>query len=407
MATLRVCLVTTFYPPFNFGGDGICVYRLAHALADRGHRVDVVHSEDAYRLAHSGTPPAQFDEHPGVTRHVLKTRRPLLNSLTAHQLGSLGPYRPLVEDLFERKRFDVIHYHNTSLVGGPGILKSGSGLKLYTPHDYWLICPTHVLFAFNAEACTHQRCLRCTLHAKRPPQWWRYTGHLADAVRHIDLFLMPSQFALERHRSSGLDVPMTVLPNFVPAAPAFDKTAPAASDRPFFLFVGRLEKLKGVQDLLKIFATYRDADLIIAGSGNYRDVLERQASGLSHVKFLGNVHPEELGRYYRQAVAVLMPSLCYEVFPLIPAEAFMHATPVIGRRIGALAEVVNESGGGVLFDTREECRQAMHQLQGNPVLRRKLGAAGQRCALERWTTDAHVDRYLDLISGLREERQSA
>ena len=40
--------VTTFYPPYNLGGDGIFIYRLANALAARGHRVDVVHCADAY-----------------------------------------------------------------------------------------------------------------------------------------------------------------------------------------------------------------------------------------------------------------------------------------------------------------------------------------------------------------------
>ena len=44
---LSFCLVTTFYPPYHFGGDGICVYRLAQALARRGHRVDVLHSRDS------------------------------------------------------------------------------------------------------------------------------------------------------------------------------------------------------------------------------------------------------------------------------------------------------------------------------------------------------------------------
>jgi hypothetical protein len=47
---LRVAMVTTFYPPNNFGGDGQYVRRLAHALVRRGHEVDVIYSADAYRL---------------------------------------------------------------------------------------------------------------------------------------------------------------------------------------------------------------------------------------------------------------------------------------------------------------------------------------------------------------------
>ena len=49
-AALRFCVVTTFYPPYNFGGDGIYAHRLANALARRGHRVSVIHSPSAYEL---------------------------------------------------------------------------------------------------------------------------------------------------------------------------------------------------------------------------------------------------------------------------------------------------------------------------------------------------------------------
>jgi hypothetical protein len=48
MTPLRFCLLTTFYPPFNFGGDGVDVQRTARALVKRGHEVTVVHDVDAY-----------------------------------------------------------------------------------------------------------------------------------------------------------------------------------------------------------------------------------------------------------------------------------------------------------------------------------------------------------------------
>ena len=44
--------LTTFYPPFSFGGDAMYIYRLAHALGDLGHHVDVVHCLDAYQHDH-------------------------------------------------------------------------------------------------------------------------------------------------------------------------------------------------------------------------------------------------------------------------------------------------------------------------------------------------------------------
>ena len=169
--------------------------------------MDVIHSEDAYGLQHPQPPPGAFAEHPNVRCHPLRSRFPLVNALSAHQLGSPGLYGPQLRKLLRHSDYDVIHYHNVSLMGGPGILKEGRGLKLYTPHEYWLVCPTNVLFTFDREACTERRCLRCTIHARRPPQLWRLLGHVEACVRHVDLFLMPSRFALERHRAGGLEAP--------------------------------------------------------------------------------------------------------------------------------------------------------------------------------------------------------
>ena len=62
MSALRFCFLTTFYPPYNFGGDGIGIQRLARALVKRGHHVTVVHDADAFDVLHEGTP----DRRPGA-----------------------------------------------------------------------------------------------------------------------------------------------------------------------------------------------------------------------------------------------------------------------------------------------------------------------------------------------------
>lgn len=404
---LRFCLVTTFYPPYHFGGDGVFVYRLAEALAERGHRVDVVHSEDAYRLQHPAEPEVAFRHHANVTRHPLRSARPVATTLAAHQLGRPAWYGRALRRVLEGQRFDVIHYHNVSLMGGPGVLRLGRAVKLYTAHEYWLVCPTHVLFKFDREACDRKQCLACTLHARRPPQLWRYTGHLQRCARQVDCFLMPSRYALARHQAELPDRPMVHLPHFVPAAARPVEEAVPAPDRPFFLYVGRLEKLKGLQDLLSLFQEYRQADLVIVGTGAYEATLRAQAGGLPHVRFLGHVHPSALGHLYRRAIAVLVPSLCYEVFGLIAAEALAHGTPVIARRIGALAETVEDSGGGFTFGSPDECRRAMERLRTEPGLRDELGRRGQQFAVQTWSEEAHLTQYFDVIQSLLEKHEEA
>ena len=85
----KLCMVTTFYPPYNFGGDGIFVYRLANELAERGHQVEVVHSVDAYRMLHPGATSSsdEYPNHPNVHGPQLgeQSRRSLRSWLPTKQ----------------------------------------------------------------------------------------------------------------------------------------------------------------------------------------------------------------------------------------------------------------------------------------------------------------------------------
>jgi glycosyltransferase involved in cell wall biosynthesis len=403
---LKICMVTTFYPPYHFGGDATYAYHLTEALAARGHQVDVIHSLDAYRLQHPAEPEVAFTHHANVTRYPLQTRWPLASALPAHQFGRPMFYARQLRAVLQERQPDVIHYHNISLIGGPGVLCYGCAVKLYTVHDYWLVCPTHLLFTFDREACTERHCVACTLHARRPLQGWRYTTRLQRSLRAVDRLLFPSMFALNWHRNAGLQAAMTHFPYFVPTpSPNPLPASCPLPERPFFLFAGRLEKLKGVQDLLQLFASYDRADLVIAGSGSYEAVLREQARRLSHVRFVGAMHPTELSTLYQKAVALLVPSLVYETFGLVVAEALSHGTPVIARRIGALREIVEQSGGGFLFRTLAECHQAMERLQADARLRAALGHRGQAAGRQYWSTEAHLDQYLRLLSSLIEEKK--
>jgi glycosyltransferase involved in cell wall biosynthesis len=400
-------MVTTFYPPYSLGGDAVFVQRLANALAERGHHVEVIHDVDAFRVLAPGAPDAPYRDHPSVVVHGLRSGVGLLSPLATQQTG-----RPLftggrIRRLLARD-FDVIHYHNVSLVGGPKVLEYGRALKLYTPHEYWLGCPTHVLFKLNREPCVQRSCLRCQLSYRRPPQWWRATGLLSRATRQVDAFLAPSRFAADVHRSMGLCGRIEILPLFVP--PAVEPPAPlpptAANAGPYFLFVGRLEKLKGLHTVLPLFRAAAPANLLVAGSGGYEPELRALAAGSPHVRFLGRLEAPALQALYREALAVVVPSLCYEVFPQVVLEAFQQGAPVVARNLGGLPELIGESGGGELFDSQEQLADALRRLAADRSYRDALGRRAQQACRDRWTVEAHLGRYLALVDELRAAREA-
>lgn len=399
---LRFAMLTTFYPPYSFGGDAIGVQRLSRALAARGHRVAVIHDVDAFRALHSGPEPREESpEPPGVEVHRLRSGFGTLSPLLTQQTG-----RPVVQGgrirrILAEGGFDVVHFHNISLVGGPGVLRLGDGVKVYEAHEHWLVCPTHVLWRHGREPCPERQCLRCVLRHRRPPQAWRYTGYLERELRHVDLFIAKSEFSRRKHHEFGFPRDMEVLPYFLPdeAAPAEASGGPAdpPHPRPYFLFAGRLERIKGLDDVIPAFRNYAEADLVVAGEGTHGEALRSLAAGNPRVRFLGRVDPEELGRYYRHAIALLVPSICFETFGIILIEAFRQGTPVIARDIGPFPEIVRACGGGELFATPDDLVAAMRRVQGDPAYRGKLAANARAGFRERWTERVVVPRYLELV----------
>lgn len=406
--SLRFCMITTFYPPYNFGGDGMGIQRLSEALARRGHHVTVIHDTDAYDMLSARAAPAPDPIPDRITIHRLDNRLGPLSSLLTHQLGRPVANGRRIRRIVEEGQFDVINFHNVSLVGGPGVLGIGDAVKLYMAHEHWLVCPTHVLWRHGRERCNERQCLRCVLRHRRPPQLWRYTGLLERELRHVDAFIAMSEFSRRKHAEFGFPREMEVVPYFLPDSPATPSepteeglgagAEESPHPRPYFLFVGRLEKIKGLDDVIPLFRRDRRADLLIAGDGEYAATLQAAAAGAPNIRFLGHVHPDALGRYYRHARALIVPSVCYETFGIILIEAFRQGVPVIARRLGPFPEIVERAGAGDLFETEEELKVAMDGFLFDDGRRARLGEAGRRAFAAHWSESAVIPRYLDVVA---------
>lgn len=399
---LRICMIQTFYPPYNFGGDGIFVRRLANELALRGHTVDVIHCADAYRALAGNEPEPVPPDHANLTVHTLSSPFGAMSPFATQQTG-YPHFKTAAIKRILAKGFDVIHFHNISLVGGPRVLAFGQGIKLYTMHEFWLICPTHVLFKFNKEICTQRECIKCQLAYRRPPQLWRHTRMMANAIKHVDTFIAPDRHTIRKHHELFPDMPIVFVPHFVPSVDLAEASNEAP---PYFLFVGRLEKLKGLQEIIPLFLRYRRAELWIAGAGNYEGELRALSQGSPNVRFLGFRSGRDLQELYRRAIAVIVPSVNYEVAPpLVVMEGFRQQTPALVLNIGSMPEIIEDSGGaGFVYGNLDELERQMDQLCSNRALRDELGFRGYRSYQQQWTADAHLATYFRLIEEIAARR---
>jgi glycosyltransferase involved in cell wall biosynthesis len=400
----RVLMLTTFYPPYSFGGDAVDVQTFAGALARRGCAVTVVHDEDAY-LALADKPQPRHQPEPGVEVIGLRSSLGRAGLLLTHQTGRPMVHGARLRRLCAERRFDTVVFENVSLMGGPAVFALCPGaVRVFVAIEHWLICPTHVLWRYDQQPCDERRCLRCTLHHHRPPQLWRHTGAIGRASRHIDVFYARSEFSRRKHREYGFEPPMEVIPSFV-AAPAPTSSAPPHA-RPYFLFVGRIEHLKGLADVLPLFMRDRGADLVIAGTGAAEAEFRAQTAASPHVRWLGFVPRHELGGWYRHALASIVPSTTYETFGIVVIEALSYGTPVVVRRRGPLPELVAR-GGGLVFETAVELDAALRTLADQPALRARLSDEAVRAFREHWSEEAVVPQFIDSVARARARRTPA
>jgi glycosyltransferase involved in cell wall biosynthesis len=406
---LRCLLLNTFYPPYSFGGDAIYIWRLANALAADGHLVDVIHCADSYEMLAGGRRlPPSLPSHPNVSVYGLRSSLRALVSVAAHQTGYPLGRNSQIARAIAGKQYDVVHFNNISMFG-PGILAltpdGQRPIKLYTASEYWLVCERHILWKFDQRACESEQCLQCAIRAGRPPQLWRHTDLMDRMAAKVDRFLAPSRAVARIHAERGFRPTMDLMPLFTEVPSETELRAlPRPFERPYFLFVGRLETLKGVDILLAAWERVSEADLVIAGDGSELARLKQRAAGNPPIHFLGYVAQSGLAALYFHARACVVPSLFEEPFGLIAIEAFAHRTPVIAHNVGGLREIVEESEGGRLYQSEDELMSAIDELLHSDASRNAMGERGYRACVERWSRAAHLRRYYELIGEIEAAR---
>jgi glycosyltransferase involved in cell wall biosynthesis len=385
-------MVTTFYPPYHFGGDAIYVHGLVRSLVAHGHHVEVVHCTDAWRMKGFDSEPVGEDS-TDVRLHRLHSRYGFLSPLMTQQTGRPVLKRRKLEEILDIG-FDVIHFHNISLIGGPAALPMGKArLRLFTPHEFWAMCPTHVFWKNRRKRCDRRTCLSCSIRSGIPPQFWRWTKLMRRSFAWVDTILAPSRHCADVYEREGLGPPVRVLPLFCDMP-----SRPGDGQGGYFLYAGRLERLKGCLDLLEAFDEL-DAQLWIAGAGSLQPQLQAASERRENVHLLGNRPHHDIAQVMADATAVIAPSRVPEIFGLSVVEGFAQGAPAIVADEGGLSELVLEHGAGFVYRNRNELVNAVCRLRDERELRTAMGQRALAAFKTEYTPELHVSRYLDIVEG--------
>jgi glycosyltransferase involved in cell wall biosynthesis len=400
-------MVTTFFGAHSFGGDAAYVERLARALCRRGHEVHVFHCVDAFNSVRGRHPLRSYTTPPGLHVHPLESGLGVLSPLATQIAGRPVFKAEALRQVLDATDTDVVHFHNISLVGGPGVLELGrKAVRIMTAHEHWLICPMHLLWKYGRKTCDGDACIRCSLLGHRPPQAWRYTGAIARGIKRLDALIFPSRHALEEHRRRGIEAPLVHLPYFLPddwsGGIEDEDQETATTERPYLAAAGRLVAMKGFQKLIPVMRYLPEVDLRIAGTGPHEARLRALAADLPNVRFEGLLGGPALARLFHGARAVVVPSLFPETFGYVVLEAFSVRTPVVVHQDGgALHETGVLSGGGLGYRTDAELLLALRRIVHDDDLRAELAHRGYAMRTGEWSEAAHLDRYFGLIQGFQ------
>jgi glycosyltransferase involved in cell wall biosynthesis len=331
------------------------------------------------------------EDHP---RHLMGRLRAGLGAL--YSPSSVRRFSRVVDSF----KPDIVHIHDLFPLISPWIAeecqKRGIPVVMTCVH-YRLTCPiaTHFRRGQVCTSCTGGREHWAVLHNCRGNLPESITVALHNAItsrfrvyaRHVDRFIAPSRFTrdwLVEHTDITAEK-IAVISPVVEIPPS--GADPGAGT--YVAFAGRFVPEKGVDTVLE---AARLTGIPFRFSRNERHLTTFPLP--PHIEAVVTRNEEELRGFYRGARMTVVPSVWFETFGLVGAEAMSHGIPLIASRIGALTELVDDGVDGLLFEPRNAADLAdkVARLWEDIGACRRMGREARRKALSQWSPDEHFVR---------------
>ncbi len=362
--------------PYDFtwpGGVTAHISQLAQELKASGHQVQIL-------APHS---PAREDRE-------LDAFVPLGRSVPVFSGGSVARLSlswwlyPRVRDLLAEESFDIIHLHEPLAPVLPlCVLECSNTVNIGTFHAYH---SPQYLYRFSQPIVKrwHQR-----LHGgiAVSPAAHQYVNNFFPR----DYRIIPNGIAVEHFAG-----PVQPWPQY-------------QDGKTNILFVGRLEKRKGLKYLLAAYSRlkweYPDLRLLVVGPGNLDKESHQilSARNPADVELVGGVSYQDLPRYYASADIFCSPATGQESFGIVLLEAMAAGKPIVASDIEGYAGIIRDGQQGLLFPRKDSdaLADALAALINDPARAARMGATGRRLVEQyRWKVVARQveNYYLDCIA---------
>lgn len=303
----------------------------------------------------------------------------------------------------------IIHYHNKI---SPSIIDAAKKRNIPVIHrisDFQYMCPNALFYNDKVgvcEDCLHKRRLscikkKCVMNSRVLSAIKLGAKILHDflgTTKKINAFVVPSEFTLKKLNEFG--IPQNKLYH-IPTFFNLKQTPDNISYEPYFLFVGRIEKQKGLQTLIEAF-TNTDLKLKIIGFSNngYEEELKNSLNGKKHqIEFLGRKTFEEIEQYLRTCLCTIVPSEWYDNFPNVILESFAYKKPVIATNFGSLPELVKNGETGLLFKYQDtnDLFQKCNELIAHPEKAIEMGQNAYKHIETLYSAKEHYSQLMNIF----------
>jgi len=335
---MKICLINNLYKPFNRGGAEKVTETIIQGLVKAGHEVFLITAKPWNQLP--------------IKNYELRIYR--LNSLY-YNLNSLPKFLRFfwqiwnmfnfvsyfkIKKNLRREKCDEVITNNLMGLGflTPLAIRSLKIKHLHIAHDIQLIHPSGLMY-YGEEGIID------SFSAKI------YSGACRWLFSSPPIVIFPSRWLKDLYakRNFFTHSKISVLPNPVEFAPKQVSKHPGNFK---FLFLGQIEKHKGVFLLIdafnKIKDKYPEVGLLLVGDGSQLEAARKKAAGNNKIKFLGWPGDEEADKLLSAADCLVYPSLVYENCPNSIQRALVAGLPVLASDLGGIPELLNQNAG-ILF----------------------------------------------------------
>lgn len=364
--------------------------------------------------------------------------------LPFRNIWSLRTYREL-KQLLKKERPEIVHFHNIFYLISPSAYyacKEADVPVVQTLHNFRIFCSNGLLMRNGqvCEECKNEKtgyrswvignkfkliknaikygCYRNSRIYSLAIALLEYMHWIKNTwVDKVDAYITLTEFGKRKFIEAGLPAErIFVKPNFLLNPPE-----PVYSHRNYAVFIGRLSAEKGLDVLINAFqhlsnisnelkaTNYQRAPLAydafkikIVGDGPLKSGLEQivKDNNIEGIEFTGKKTFNECMELLKGARFLIMPSICYEGFPMAVRETFACGKPVIASRIGAMAELVEDRKTGLLFEPGNpfDLAKKMKWMIEHKAECIEMGRNARKVFEEKYT----AERNFEILTGIYE-----